>query len=239
VAEYVLGFRDLAERLGPAVVGEPLEDEAHVTPWLAVQFTSRGIMLYSARANRAGFLAFSEAQVAPSAIEPAWVADRLPVEPRNELETRALSEIKLVAVHWSAGVYADGYDPVAAYTREAREHIARDWGGGARGYGLMYHERISRDGRVWATRPAEHVVWAATRANRIAYNVCMDAGPACEPAGGQVAALEERVGALLERFRLPRAAVYGHGELGRYGNYTACPGQRLTAWCRAYRRSNE
>jgi hypothetical protein len=237
MVEFVLGFRKLAERLGRGVVGEPLEDEARVTPWLAVQFTSRGVMVYSAHANRTGFLAFSETPTMSTALEPVWVVDRLPIEPRNELETRALSEIKLIAVHWSAGVYADGYDPVAAYARESREHIARDWGGGARGYGLMYHERISRDGRVWATRPAEHVVWAVTRANRIAYNVGLDAGPACLPSDAQVAALERRVSALLGRLGLPRAAVYGHGELREYGNATECPGQRLTAWCRDYRRT--
>jgi hypothetical protein len=235
MAEYVLGFRDLAERLGRGVVGEPLEDEERVAPWLALQLTSRGVMVYSARANRAGFLPFAEAPAA-STPEPVCVAERLPVEPRNELETRALSEVKLVAVHWSAGVYADGYDPLATYTREAKEHISRDWGGGARGYGLMYHERISRDGRVWLTRPAEHVVWAVTRANRIAYNVCLDAGPGCEPTDEQVAALGDRVGALLSRSGLPRAAVQGHGELSAYGNYTACPGALLSNWCRRYRR---
>ena len=117
------------------------------------------------------------------------------MEPGNELELRDPSEIELIAVHWSGGSYPEGYDPVAAYVREARDHIARDWGGGAHGYGLMYHERISRDGRVWQTRPAEHVVWAVTRANRIAYNLCLDAGPTCEPAGAQMAALHERVGA--------------------------------------------
>ena len=57
--EYVLGFRELAERLGRDLVGEPLEDEERVAPWLAVQFTSQGMMVYSGRANRAGFVAFS------------------------------------------------------------------------------------------------------------------------------------------------------------------------------------
>lgn len=100
----------------------------------------------------------------------------------------------------------------------------------------MYHERVSRDGRVWRTRPAEHVVWAVTRANRIAYNLCLDGGPGCGVREVQAGALLVRLEQLRERFGLPRAAVYGHGELKEYGNYTDCPGEFLTNWCRRYRR---
>lgn len=104
--DFVLGFREVAERLGSGVVGEPLEDEQRVSPSVAVQFTRKGVMVYSAVANRAGFVAFTERgdQVRAAATgDPISLVDRLPVEPRNELETRLAAEIRLIAVHWSGG----------------------------------------------------------------------------------------------------------------------------------------
>jgi hypothetical protein len=55
--EYQLGMKAKAEELGRAVVGEPLEDEAYVAPNYALQFTTRGVLVYSKRANRVHFLA--------------------------------------------------------------------------------------------------------------------------------------------------------------------------------------
>ena len=147
--------------------------------------------------------------------------------------------IKLIVVHWdvSEAPFADGYDPPAVYAREARAHIAKDWGGGSYGYGLMYHERVSRDGRIWLTRPAEHVAWACSAANRLSYNLCVDAGPDWDATPSQVAALADRVERLRTDFALPGTAVWGHGELLAYGNQTQCPGDLLTSWCRQYRRN--
>ena len=56
MAEYRLGFKTKADELGPAVVGEPLEDEWNPHRDLAVQFTTRGVLLYSRRANTVHFL---------------------------------------------------------------------------------------------------------------------------------------------------------------------------------------
>ena len=55
--EYRLGMKAKADELGRAVVGEPLEDEQYVTPDYALQFTSRGLLVYSKRANLVHFLA--------------------------------------------------------------------------------------------------------------------------------------------------------------------------------------
>ena len=51
MAEFVLGFRDLADRLGPEVVGEPEADERSLhdvdgSVVLAVQPTTNGVMIY-------------------------------------------------------------------------------------------------------------------------------------------------------------------------------------------------
>jgi len=55
--EYQFGFKELADRLGREMVGEPLSDEEYFTDDISIQFTERGIMLYSTTANRPYFFA--------------------------------------------------------------------------------------------------------------------------------------------------------------------------------------
>ncbi len=59
--EFIFGFKDLAERLGTDTVGEPIEDE-HYFPdgQTSLQQTTKGLMVYSAEGNQAGFLPFAE-----------------------------------------------------------------------------------------------------------------------------------------------------------------------------------
>lgn len=57
MAEFRYGFKDLAERLGREVVGEPLMDEQYIGDAFSVQFTTRGVMIYHKAANRAHFFA--------------------------------------------------------------------------------------------------------------------------------------------------------------------------------------
>jgi hypothetical protein len=52
-----LGMKAKADQLGAEVVGRPLEDEAYIDPNYALQFTERGVLVYSKRANRVHFLA--------------------------------------------------------------------------------------------------------------------------------------------------------------------------------------
>lgn len=58
-AEFVMGFKKLADRLGPDVVGQPLENQDYITTKLggelAIQFTTTGVMLYSKQADREHF----------------------------------------------------------------------------------------------------------------------------------------------------------------------------------------
>lgn len=61
MAEFVFGFKDLAERLGPEVVGEPVEDETYFPDGShSLQVTTTGMMVYSKEGNKAGFLPFDE-----------------------------------------------------------------------------------------------------------------------------------------------------------------------------------
>ena len=63
MAQFVLGFKTLADQLGAAVVGQPLEDE-HYWPdgTTSVQLTSKGLMWYSKTANKAVFIPFAMGQ---------------------------------------------------------------------------------------------------------------------------------------------------------------------------------
>ncbi len=264
------GFRRVAAQLGPAAVGEPVEEE-HGLGWgsqsAIVQMTDRGLMWYSPAGNVTLFLAAmgrggegergrdgdetpplspprsGEGQGVGSipTLEVTDLVGRLPVEPGNRLDLRDVGEISLLVVHWDGSTtpFPDGYDPVELYRREAMGHIAKDWDseepGVQGGYGLMYQERISRDGRVWLMRPAEHVVWACRGANRRAYNLAMDAGPGWEVTETQERALVARLELLRRMYRLERGAVVGHGELVADGNATECPGERLLAPVRRYR----
>lgn len=59
MAEFIFGFKDLADKLGESKVGTPVEDE-HYFPdgKTSLQQTTRGLMVYSKAGNEAGFLPF-------------------------------------------------------------------------------------------------------------------------------------------------------------------------------------
>ena len=107
-----------------------------------------------------------------------------------------------------------------------------------RGFGLMYHYRVSADGRIWRTQPEELVTWHARAANYNGLAICCDLGPGQTPPQAQVAALKALLDWLcFHRPEIPasRPDVWGHGELHREGNQTACPGH-LLEWVQAYRK---
>jgi hypothetical protein len=134
------------------------------------------------------------------------------------------------------------YDPVGRYTAQARYHMQRNWNSGdgpkIMGFGLMYHYRVSTDGRVWRTQPEELVTWHAHSANYAGLALCCDLGPGQTPSQEQLRALKELLDWLChKRPDIPagRAEVWGHGELQRQGNRTACPGE-LLEWVQLYRK---
>ncbi len=254
MTEFVLGFKTLADMI-PDVVGAPLEDEHHNPEnGDGLQQTTKGLLVWRKADN---FTAFTDGsttwingpnglQSRPNDARFDWelgyptvhdIMAALPVAPWNEHPSRDASAIKMIVVHWDWGPVAlpAAYDPVAYYRTEALYHIAKDWGGGAHGYGLMYQEKISRDGHVWLTRPDTDVVWAAMNANPFGYMICLDACEKSPPTTEQKSVVGVRVDALRAKYGLVKSAVYGHGELAQYGNQTECPGPDLLEWVRAYR----
>ncbi len=57
MAKFILGFEAKAAELGRDIVGDPLEDEQDLTANYRIQTTTKGIMLYSKKANKVHFIA--------------------------------------------------------------------------------------------------------------------------------------------------------------------------------------
>jgi len=55
VPEFIFGFKDLANQLGPAVVGTPLTHEIYATPEYSYQLTTTGKMEYYKSVNKSYF----------------------------------------------------------------------------------------------------------------------------------------------------------------------------------------
>lgn len=255
MAEFLLGFAALAEMI-PDVVGTPKEDEHWEANGDSQQVTTGGLLVWRKADN---WTAFTDGHTTwingPNGLEsrlnserfpwelgpslvPRDVSALLPTAPKNKA-TRYIEDMDMICVHWDGVGNLAGYDPLDWYTWEARYHIAKNWAGPgekpAYGYGLMYHECLSQDGRLWITRPAYHQVWACMSANYRTYNLKVDGSPTSPPTAVQLAALPRRLDALREQYGIKRAMVYGHGELTLYGNSTSCPGEDVLRVVQAYR----
>lgn len=61
MAQFVLGFKSKAEELGRDVVGDPLADQDYLPlkngDEIAFQFTTKGVLIYSKKANKVHFIA--------------------------------------------------------------------------------------------------------------------------------------------------------------------------------------
>ncbi|MBF6614235.1 MAG: N-acetylmuramoyl-L-alanine amidase [Chloroflexi bacterium] len=179
------------------------------------------------------------------------IIEKLPRKPDDpNWRSRALGAITKIVVHYDAVPVpaphggSIGYDPVARYTEQANYHIQKNWnesgGPPVHGFGLMYHYRVSADGRLWRTQPETLITWHARAANTSGLAVCCDLGPGQDVTAAQTAGLKMLLDWLCHhRPDIPaaRADVWGHGELHKAGNQTSCPGNLLD-WVQAYRRGS-
>jgi hypothetical protein len=168
-------------------------------------------------------------------VEFTDITEQLPRDPEHpSYELRTPEEMRranILAVHYDAERADWPYDPVERYKRQARYHMSKDWNPGpgvARGFGLMYHYRISPDGRLWRTQPEALVTWNANNANDLVIAVCADLGQGQKPTYEQVQTLQKFLDAMCyERPDLPgirQGSIWGHGELRQFRNDTSCPG---------------
>ena len=125
--------------------------------------------------------------------------------------------------HWDAVWRPAAYNSLARYKNEAQEHINRDWGGGARGDGLMYHFKIDNVGEIFWCRDLEDLLWAAGPANATSIHICMDGTVGQTPTAAQAAGLNRLLYELCYKhpeFPAGRGNVKGHKEVMA----TQCPG---------------
>ncbi len=162
------------------------------------------------------------------------ISTNLPTANLGNMSTRRLQQIALIVVHYDAQWRPDKYDPIARYKAQALYHIQKNWGRNPlkpiRGFGLMYHYRISGDGQIWQTQPEDLITWQANNANPYALGICCDCGENQEPTEAQLVSLYNLLEYMcFERPDFPagRRDVWGHGELTKYGNATKCPGRFL------------
>ncbi len=155
--------------------------------------------------------------------------------PRNgSYMRRPLGAISQIAVHWDAQFRPHEYDSVQRYIQEAQEHINRDWGGGARGDGLMYHYKIDNVGQVFLCRDHEDVLWnVGGNPNWYTLAVNFDCAPGQLPTKEQAEAFEKLMHYLcFEQPAMPatQGDVHGHREYVP----TECPGDRIEQMVQEY-----
>lgn len=147
-------------------------------------------------------------------------------------DRRPVGAITIFAWHYDAIPLRDDwpYDPVARYAAEAQSHIDKDWGGGYHAPTIAYHIKIAGNGGIYLLNDLEEITWNANNANGIDVGICVDLGVDQSPTDAQVTAAQALADIL--SFRCPeipagQADHKGHGELGAFGNATACPGRQL------------
>jgi hypothetical protein len=163
--------------------------------------------------------------------------------------TRPIDAIKLIVVHYDEVAVPPSkqgrlaYDPLARYISQANYHINNNWnedvGPTLRGFGLMYHYRVSADGRIWQTQPDDLILWHARHANFAGLAICCDLGSGQSPPPAQLDGLRALLNHLCchrPDFPASRGDVFGHSELTTAGNRTPCPGT-LLSWVQSYRQA--
>lgn len=146
---------------------------------------------------------------------------------RADVRWRELAEITRIVVHWPGDGGAAGYYQYPDRLRDlANYHLAKDWGGGVRGFALMYHRVIAADGTIYLTNPLELILWHAhSPANEQGLAIMVDVARSQTPTAAQATALHTYLSQLTQHTPAIPATprdVYGHREMA--GNVTNCPG---------------
>jgi hypothetical protein len=161
-------------------------------------------------------------------------------------EHRKLSEITRIVVHEDAVWAPDGnYNVLYRLAQQARYHISgRNWnpnpsGPWIPGFGLMYHLRVTRKGKILVTQPFSLITWHASSWNREGLAICLDLGDGQAPSGDQLDGLKRCLDWICHRRPdIPAGTrdVYGHTE--EPSTTKACPGLALP-YVQQYRREGK
>jgi N-acetylmuramoyl-L-alanine amidase-like protein len=194
----------------PGVEGPPME-----LPTLEIPSSATTIPTPTAPPPASGGIAV--------AAEVTDLRSQLPRQPANT-PSPATSPKRSLTVHWlgESGPPSTNDEEIRQYLhRIAFEHIAKDWGGGSGGSGIMYHEAIAPSGRVFILRDPNDVLWHAgnAEANTTSRAILVLCSAAVAPNATQIAVLRRR------------HRDFGHIWWGGHQAWspTACPGPQLMA----------
>jgi len=161
-----------------------------------------------------------------------------------------LSRLRPMGEPWRITVHHEGGDAqeltavqaVAERLRNTtRVHERPPRRGGLGAGDLAYHFVVDRAGRIWEGRSlawqGAHAGNGAANAGNIGIEV-MGNSDLQEPSGEQLASLRRLLLDLCRRYDISPQYVYGHDEIkAQYGlPATRCPGRRLSAWLKTFRR---
>jgi hypothetical protein len=151
------------------------------------------------------------------------IHDRLPWAPENN-DYRGTAPKHSLTIHWEgpdAIPLMDNEHTIQYLIGVAIGHIARDWGGGQRGGGIMYHECIAQSGDSLIMRDYTEIAWHAglDAANLDSRAILVMCSSATGPTPAQLRAVIKRW------IDFGKPAIWPH----RHWSATACPGDQLTA----------
>ena len=105
---------------------------------------------------------------------------------------------------------------------------------------IPYHfwrQETAAGGKIYWCNNLEWVTWHARNANPSSISIALVGNYANrEPDQKLLTDLEMLLKKLLKELNLPIIKVFGHGELGAYGNATACPGSKLLKYIKNFRK---
>jgi hypothetical protein len=142
-----------------------------------------------------------------------------------------------VVIHYNGGTVPNATDSGSAWqqvVRDAVYHTYRDWGGGSRGDGLMYHVAIGPNGELWQCRDLDAVLWhcGSWPENETYLSVLVPIGGEQRATPAQLNALRLFVSRFCDELGIPRSRVVGHKELSP----TSCPGTLMEDFVLPYRK---
>jgi hypothetical protein len=144
-----------------------------------------------------------------------------------------------IVIHYNGAAVPGADESQAAWqqvVRDAAYHVSRDWGGGARGDGLMYHVSVGPAGELWQCRDLDAVLWhcGSWPENASYLSVLVPIGGEQRATPAQLAALRTFVSNFAAALGIPKARVVGHQELSP----TSCPGTLMADFVLPYRRGD-
>ncbi|MEZ4991895.1 MAG: peptidoglycan recognition family protein [Saprospiraceae bacterium] len=152
-----------------------------------------------------------------AAAPKVWIMDLrsvLPVHPDRVYERRALSQIRQVIIHHTAGPVTQTPEDIARYHTGAN-HICS-----AGCPGIAYHYMIDREARVYQVNDLETISYHVSGQNTVSVGICLIGNyDELEPTPQQLAAVVKLI-RMLKRKLGVKLEIAGHRD---YAN-KSCPG---------------